>query len=175
MAAKTVGQIMTMMPEGWESFLIVFARFECILKEFDAFRRPMGVADSPSVLPDWGAFGKFLGEEFFEDVKAKALAPTLIGHPPWHQEIVSGHLHWRESGNVDSVSTLFGAITMARNNLAHGGKFNELMSMIGLPRTYAENMAARDAALLSEAKMVLLHALNFRKCEDIRARFFALD
>lgn len=175
MTGKTLDQIVTMMPNGWESFLIVFSRFECALKEFDGFRSPRGVADSPSVAPDWGAFGSFLGEQFFKDVKAKALAPTLIGQPPWHQAIVGGRLQWRPAEKVNSVSTLFGAITRARNNLAHGGKFNQPMSMIGLPHVYIKNMTARDAALLSEAKTVLLHALDLPICKDLRDRFFALD
>jgi len=83
--------------------------------------------------------------------------------------------HLAKSDKVESVSKLFDAITTARNNLAHGGKFNAPMSMIGLPPDFANNMDVRDAKLLREAKAVLLHALELPKCKDIWCRFYTFD
>ena len=68
---------MTNPHDAARSFATDFGKTEYALKRRGFLREGRDVAE-----PDWDAFARALGAEFFTDVYERKIATTLIGEPP---------------------------------------------------------------------------------------------
>lgn len=136
-------------------FFVVFSRFECALKRSGTY----AIGDDDRVDPDWDGFARDLGPDFLSDVVAQGIAPVLIGKPPKKQvKLANGELGWKDMGVVKSTAELFLAIRRARNNLAHGAKYQDCDA--GHP-DFVEG-SERNDALLGQSLDVMSLALKTR-------------
>ncbi|CAN7460627.1 hypothetical protein LJR130_003030 [Variovorax sp. LjRoot130] len=151
------------LPEVAVSFFVVFSRFECAMKRIGIY----ALGDDKGVEADWNRLASDLGQRFLDEVIASGIAPILIGKPPKKQvKLADGTLGWRDMGAVQNSTDLFLAIRRARNNLIHGGKYQDDGS------GYANLVAGaeRNDALLGQAMAVLRLALESRP--DLRNCYF---
>ncbi len=105
-------------------FFLTFARFEFALKAAGFFAR-----DLERAAPDWTRFAQSL------DLEAARLDPRCAEaieyfalHPPWRQVVTANGLAWDSSvsfGRLERMDQLLKLVRRARNNLFHGGKFND--------------------------------------------------
>lgn len=143
-------------------FFIVFSRFECALKRSGQY----AIGNDDRVDPDWDGFARDLGPDFLSDVIAQGIAPVLIGKPPKKQvKLADETLGWKDTGAVKNTADLFLAIRRARNNLAHGAKYQDG----GAGHADFVEGSERDDVLLGQSMAVLTLALEVRP--DIH-RFF---
>lgn len=143
-------------------FFIVFSRFECALKRSGQY----AIGNDDRVDPDWDGFARDLGPDFLSDVIAQGIAPVLIGKPPKKQvKLADGTLGWKDTGAVKNTADLFLAIRRARNNLAHGAKYQDG----GAGHADFVEGSERDDVLLGQSMAVLTLALEFRP--DIHSFF----
>lgn len=141
-------------------FFVVFSRFECAHKRSGTY----AVGNAEGVHPDWGCFAKDLGEDFLKCVDAQGIATELISSPPKKQvKLANGMLGWKDMGAVSSTRDLFLAIRRARNNLAHGAKYEDG----GTGSANFVEGSERDDSLLGQSLSVLALALQARP--DIHA------
>lgn len=133
------------MPKIAFDFFAVFAKAEYALKRSGFLRKSRDVAE-----PDWDKFATDLGKQFFEEVRSSNKAEIIIKAPPKKQTVVSGRLDWKDTGQIENVEQLFGAIRRIRNNLFHGGKY---------PCGPIEEVS-RNSQLLSEAIDVIKLAID---------------
>lgn len=150
------------LPKLAMDFFVVFSRFECALKRSGQY----AIGDDSKVEPDWDGFARDLGPAFFKEVIGQEIAPVLIGKPPKKQiKLADGSLGWKDVGTVNNTTDLFLAIRRARNNLAHGAKYQDG----GAGHADFVEGSERDDVLLGQALGVLAAALKARP--DIH-RFF---
>ncbi|NWE74938.1 hypothetical protein [Pseudomonas yamanorum] len=143
------------LPKLAMDFFVVFSRFECALKRSGTY----AVGSVDRVAPDWDGFSRDLGPDFLNDVIAQGIAPVLIGNPPKKQvRLANGALGWKDVGAVDSTDDLFLAIRRARNNLVHGGKYQDG----GAGHVDFVEGSERNDALLGQALAVMAFALKTR-------------
>lgn len=122
-------------------FAELFSRYEHALKRGGFLRKDTAIAQA-----DWRAFGRTLGDEFFNEVRRQKIAETLIEDPPGR--LMRDNLAWaRPERPLGSSVDLFECgVCRVRNSLFHGEKF------VG----DAEQMG-RDTALVTQA-LAVLHA-----------------
>lgn len=150
------------LPKLAMDFFVVFSRFECALKRSGKY----AIGDETRVDPDWDAFARDLDQSFLKDVIARGIADDLIIRPPKKQiKLADGSLGWRDMGPVDNTTDLFLAIRRARNNLAHGGKYQD--GGAGQP-DFVEG-SERDDTLLGQSLNVL--ALALKASPDVHRAF----
>lgn len=148
------------LPELAVSFFVVFSRFECAMKRIGTYAK----GNDMGVDADWDRLAADLGKSFLDRVVAMRIAPVLIDKPPKKQiKSADESLGWRDMGPVKNTQDLFLAIRRVRNNLIHGGKYQDGGS------GYANMVdgAERDDALLAQSMTVLRLALESRP--DLRA------
>jgi len=151
------------LPEVAVAFFVVFSRFECAMKRIGTY----AIGDEKGVEADWGGLARDLGNPFFDAVIAKGIAPVLIGKPPKKQiKMSDGTLGWRDMGPVQNVTDLFLAIRRARNNLIHGGKYQD----DGSGHANLVAGAERNDALLGQSMDVMRLILESR--HDLRGCYF---
>ena len=151
------------LPEVAVSFFVVFSRFECAMKRIGTYAK----GDDMGVDADWDRLAGDLGKSFLDRVVAMGIAPVLIDKPPKKQiKLADGSLGWRDMGAVKNTHDLFLAIRRARNNLIHGGKYQDDGS------GYANMVsgAERNDALLGQSMSVLRLVLESRP--DLRICYF---
>lgn len=150
------------LPKLAMDFFVVFSRFECALKRSEVY----AAGNDDKVLPDWDGFARDLGRDFLNNVVAQGIAPVLINNPPKQQvKLASGALGWKEMGAVNNTADLFLAIRRARNNLAHGAKYQDG----GAGHADFVEGSERDDTLLGQLLAVMTLALQARP--DIYAFF----
>lgn len=150
------------LPKLAMDFFVVFSRFECALKRSGRY----AIGDDTKVDPDWNGFACDLGPDFLTAVFDQGVAPVLIGKPPKKQvKLADGSLGWKDMGPVKNTADLFLAIRRARNNLAHGAKYQDG----GAGHADFVEGSERDEALLGQSLAVLTLALDARP--DIYAFF----
>ena len=150
------------LPKLATDFFVVFSRFECALKRSGKY----AIGNDERVDPDWDGFARDLGADFLKRVIKEGVAPVLVAKPPRKQvKLASGDLGWRDMGAVINTSDLFLALRRARNNLAHGAKYQDA----GAGRADFVEGSERDDALLRDSLAVLALALEERP--DIHAVF----
>lgn len=110
-------------------FFITFARFEFALKTSG-----FAIGDEREARPDWDRFGRSLDfAQALQDPAVAAGVEYLTLHPPSRQVLAAGGLAWDASvpfatlERMDQVLTL---VRRIRNNLFHGGKFNDVMHSV---------------------------------------------
>jgi hypothetical protein len=151
------------LPEVAVSFFVVFSRFECAMKRIGTYAR----GDEKGVDADWDRLAADLGKSFFDQVVATGIAPVLVDKPPKKQIMLAdGSLGWRDMGPVKNTNDLFLAIRRARNNLIHGGKYQDDDSGY----TNLVEGAERNEALLDQSMTVLRLVLDSRS--DLRICYF---
>lgn len=117
----------------------MFAAYERALKRGGFLRQ-----DRRDAQADWRTFAAALGVEFFDEVRGKKLADTLINEPP--AKLMRDGLAWsRPDCPLEGVVELFErGVCRVRNSLFHGEKFIGDADEIG-----------RDIVLVTEALAVL--------------------
>lgn len=104
-------------------FFKLFAQYEFALKAL-GFHKVRGKNE---VNPHWDAFANKIGMLVFEnqDDQTQLAIEYLLENPPKRQVITDGVLAWENVLSTDKSSqALFSHIRRVRNNLYHGGKFN---------------------------------------------------
>jgi hypothetical protein len=151
------------LPEIAVEFFVVFSRFECAMKRIGTY----AIGNEKGVDADWDRLAGDVGQLFLDQVITDGIAPTLIGKPPKKQvKLPDGTLGWRDMGPVQICADLFLAIRRARNNLIHGGKYQD----DGSGQANLVAGAERSDALLRDSMAVLELALETRP--DLRACYF---
>jgi hypothetical protein len=91
---------------------------------------------------DWREFARRLGNDFYDDVRARKLAELLITEPPRRRMNQGGHAAWGPpSAPISDVKALIiRGVRQVRNNLGHGNK---------------PDLDGRDLRLITEAEAVL--------------------
>lgn len=104
---------------AWQ-FFVLFARTEYALKRCSFFKKDRRTAEA-----DWDAFALEISTIPSD---AKIAAAYLCANPPRRQELVDGALHWSEIPHGEGERELVfvcRCIKTVRNNLFHGGKFQD--------------------------------------------------
>jgi len=128
-------------------FFRAFSRAEYALKA-SGFHRGDGNAEA-----NWDAFSKEVSELIKnpeDDALAKSIA-FILESPPKKQVIVNGAIEWSDANpnNPCPSHNLFIYIRRVRNNLFHGGKFND--------RWFAPE---RSEQLINSSITVLNHCID---------------
>jgi hypothetical protein len=116
----------------------LFAQYEYALKVMGYVK----AGKSGQVEPDWDRFANSVGAQLLEMRAPKVVAAIefLFNTPPKRQVFVNNQLEWRDVDSPDrSAQSLFGHIRRVRNNLYHGGKFNERWFAPDRSRTLIEH------------------------------------
>lgn len=105
-------------------FFLTFARFEFALKAADFV-----TGDLREARPDWPSFGASLDLGMARrDPNCAAAVDYLVLHPPWRQVVIANGLAWDSTvgfTRLDRMDQVLDLIRRVRNNLFHGGKFND--------------------------------------------------
>ena len=106
------------------SFFLNFSRFEFALK-LAGFAR----GDRRSVKPDWDGFAVLIKDQFDKNAgeSLSQACDHILDNPPNKQVLVQGSLGWSTGGrdpNQTELEFLLLMIRRVRNNLFHGGKYN---------------------------------------------------
>lgn len=136
-----------------DAFAKAFRHTEYAMKRSRYLRKNKDVAEA-----DWDLFAKDLGQGFFELVRAKGIANTLIGHPP--RLLMAETLQWapQEPKPFTTVAQLIvNGVCRVRNSYLHGEKFT------GGP----EGQWDRDTRLVEEAHDVLRAAVAVATGSDL--------
>lgn len=115
------------------NYFLTFAKFEYALKISGFFQRTapekIDPQKPPEAKPDWDSFANSLRDKFnLEASNEVANACTYFtDHPPNKQVIIHDNVAWETPvipENEHIVQFLLRMIRCVRNNLFHGGKFN---------------------------------------------------
>lgn len=150
------------LPQRAVQFFQVFSRFECAMKRSGVYAD----GGEKEVKADWDKLAVDLGDDFLREVIESGIAPALLQKPPKKQiKLPNDSLGWREMGSISNTLDLFLAIRRARNNLIHGGKYQDG----GGGHTDIVDGSERDDVLLRESLNVL--ALAYERSPPIRQSF----
>ena len=116
-------------------FFLTFSRFEYALKASDFFQRlnteRTKCFKPPNAQPDWDRFAVSLRDSFSAD-KTDELSEAceyIERSPPFRQVIINDEIFWespiRPEGE-EKIEFLLRMIRCIRNNLFHGGEYNNL-------------------------------------------------
>lgn len=106
------------------TFFICFAKFEFSLK-VSGFAK----GDIHRVSPDWDKYAHSIKKSFDKTVN-KSLAEAVdyfLLNPPWRQILIDGEVAWDSiapNSTLSEIERVLLLIRRERNNLFHGGKFN---------------------------------------------------
>jgi hypothetical protein len=143
------------LPQLAMDFSVVFSRFECALKRSGTY----AIGNDDRVDPDWDGFARDLGPDFLSDVVAQGIAPALVGNPPKKQlKLANGGLGRKDMGFVNNTSDLILKLRRARNNPAHGAKYQDG----GTGHADFVEGSERDDLLLNQSLAVMAFALKAR-------------
>jgi hypothetical protein len=116
-------------------FFLTFSRFEYALKESDFFKRlnteRTNCFKPPNAQPDWDRFAVSLRDSFSADKKdeLREACEYIELSPPFRQVIVNNDILWetplRPEGE-NQIEFLLRLVRCFRNNLFHGGEYNNL-------------------------------------------------
>ncbi len=105
-------------------FFLTFARFEFSLKAAGFV-----TGDHREAKPDWLGFGETLDLDLARQDSKCAEAIDYLGlHPPWRQVMKANALAWDSTvafTRLDRLQCVLDLVRRVRNNLFHGGKFND--------------------------------------------------
>jgi hypothetical protein len=104
------------------SFVKLFAMYEYKIKDLTYWTANN---ENTTFKIDWD---KFVNEKIFLNDQEKEDIKTLYitNHPPMKQVVKDDELQWKSVSSRDkSKIALFGHIRRVRNNLYHGGKFDD--------------------------------------------------
>lgn len=130
--------------EAARSFATEFGKTEYALKRSGFLRKGRDVAE-----PDWDAYARALGAEFFAAIVNQGSATTLIDEPP--RRLLS-NMKWspeRPAPLTNVHQLIVQGVCRVRNSYIHGEKFT------GGP----DNQWDRDLTLITEAHAVLKAAI----------------
>ena len=105
-------------------FFIFFAKFEFSLKVSG-----FAIGDIQRVSPDWDNYAQSIKDSFDKTVN-KGLAEAVdyfLLNPPWRQVLIDGGVAWDSiapDSSLSEIERVLLLIRRVRNNLFHGGKFN---------------------------------------------------
>ena len=141
-------------------FSILFSRFEYALKR----TRRYAAGDENAVKADWDKFAQDHDSQFDSErtPELKAAIEYLNGNPPKKQILKDGLLDWKNvpPQNTPLLKQVLDAVRRVRNNLFHGGKFqNGPMEDPG-----------RDSDLLRSCITVLEECLSLNN--GVREQFY---
>jgi len=141
-------------------FLAIFARYECALKRSEFVRRgSYGEADA-----DWNTYADHISTRLARLTSPEYIMARdrLLKNPPLRECLDNGQILWlpnpRRRGETDA-RYLLRVVRDVRNNLFHGGKFQD----------YKVAELARDRLLIDSAIIVLQASANV---DDSIQRFF---
>lgn len=116
-------------------FFLTFSQFEYALKESDFFQRLNTESTNnfkpPSAQPDWDRFAVSLRDSFSSD-KTEELSEAceyIELSPPFRQVIINNDIFWETPIRPEEekqIEFLLRMIRCIRNNLFHGGEYNNL-------------------------------------------------
>lgn len=140
--------------------LFEFARMEYALKAAGYLVREVGRAE-----PNWDAFANSITDDLLllrqKDGRVAAAIDRMIARPPRQQMAGPEGLYWQEPSaprsNDDMVWVLL-CVRRVRNNLFHGGKFNERW------------FEPQRSSVLIQDSLILLRACR-QVSEDVAAAF----
>lgn len=105
-------------------FFLTFARIEFALKATGFV-----VANLREAKPDWARFGQSVDlAKARQDPKCAAAVEYLEAHPPRRQVVTASELDWDAAvgfGRLERMDHVLELVRRVRNNLFHGGKFND--------------------------------------------------
>jgi hypothetical protein len=105
-------------------FFLTFARFEFALKA----SRFVG-GDLRRAWPNWDSFGRSIDLDTARlDPNCAAAVDYFSLHPPWQQVVTTNGLAWDSTvsfATLDRMELVLELVRRVRNNLFHGGKFND--------------------------------------------------
>lgn len=107
-------------------FFKVFAQYEYALKAMGYGRAKNKKNDAAEA--DWDRFANEVGAVLLkkQDANIADAVKYLLLHPPKQQVWINDTVGWKDVRNDESSpQILFAHIRRVRNNLYHGGKFNE--------------------------------------------------
>lgn len=100
-------------------FFATFSRFEFALKRGGYLSGQVGGRASPN----WTKFGNDLGIDFFNDMRAEALARVFFEAPPKRLTVkADGSVGFTEQPALVNSQMLLESVSLVRNNLFHGEK-----------------------------------------------------
>ena len=142
-------------------FFIVFSRFEYALKRAKYLK-----SNNNRVQPDWDVFALKLNRNLVQETspEIKDAIDYFKNNPPKQQIVTpNGDLGWNIVGNTQQLNNkqLLEYIRRVRNNLFHGGKFQD--GPVAEP--------ARNEDLLKNSLIILNSCLEI----DANVKFFFLD
>jgi len=111
-------------------FFLTFSRFEYALKATGYYkRRPVKPPDWPKAEPDWDRFAASLRKIFNSTAKDGLLqACAFFNDSPPNQQVLNSHgVAWEtpvHPNNESEIEFLLRMVRCVRNNLFHGGKYN---------------------------------------------------
>ena len=130
-------------------FFVTFARFEFALKSSGFV-----TGDDREAKPEWDGFGQSLDlEKARQDPEFAAAHDYLWLNPPARQVLGAGGLAWDASvpfGKLERMDELLKLVRRVRNNLFHGGKFNDEV----------HSGPGRDKLLLQHSIVILHRCLD---------------
>ena len=141
-------------------FFIFFSRFEYALK-----RAGYAKGNAKGVDPDWDEFGRKWNSKFHHGCvgELKACWDYFWSNPPKKQVLLETRLDWvpalpSKPDDSPNLGWLLTMIRRVRNNLFHGGKFQQPVPD-----------ASRDWELLEKSSAVLSECLKYDS--DLKERF----
>jgi len=131
-------------------FFLVLSRMEFALKV-----EGYCIGGNNRVFPDWGLFASEVGEKFScgDNEKLSTAIDYYLGHPPKKQILSDGHLAWVDAppNNATEVEKAIILVRRVRNNLFHGGKYND----------QGHDEAARNEMLLEMGITIINGAMHY--------------
>ena len=115
------------------NFFLTFAQFEYALKASGFFKHPSTSTNNtlrpPDAQPDWDRFAVSLRDSFQIDRSDELLyaCQYIMESPPWKQVIINDAVAWDSPirpEHEQDIDFIMRMIRCIRNNLFHGGKFN---------------------------------------------------
>jgi hypothetical protein len=141
-------------------FFITFARFECALKNSKTF----AIMQGKNCIADWNGFVNTISEfNSSANPELKTACTYILDNPPKKQNIINKTLKWKDckiDGGTE-IQKLNQYIRRIRNNLFHGGKFNN----DNIPEL------SRNSILMTSALVILNNWLELH--QEVRGLFLA--
>lgn len=142
------------------SFSILFSRFEYALKQTGKY----ATGDLNGVKADWDKFARDHAQQFDPNKTSelKTAIDYLKAKPPKKQILKNGSLDWKNvpNQNIPLLKLILDAVRRVRNNLFHGGKF----------QNGPEEEPGRDRELLNSCITVLKECLSLNS--DVYSHFY---
>ena len=153
------------LPQGLDAelileFFLVFSRFEYAIKSAGLLNPARARAEA-----DWDALADRIADGNAPEVeRLKAAGEYLLAEPPKRQDRDGNMLKWTPvpSDRDRPVHSILGSVRRVRNNLFHGGKYDEM-----------GRLNDRNERLVTSSLAVLDAALEAPMCADVRDYYLA--